>query len=102
MRYGISVPRRFAPPIATDVELSTIHGAYNYAGWLNKGPRGDFMKEQYTLKNLVDTGFYPMRHGYGLWETRQYLRWIEDKLNMDDRAFALTQKIIRVPCSATA
>ncbi len=76
-----------------DLDFST--DSYNYSGWLAKGPRGDFMKDPFTLKNMVDTGFYPMRHGYGLYETRQYLRWIEDKLNMDDRAYALTQKIIK-------
>ena len=36
-----------------------------------------------------------MRHGYGLFEMRQYLRWIEDKLTMDDRAYALTRKIVK-------
>lgn len=69
--------------------------AYFPEQWLNKGPRGDFMREPYTLKNMVELGFFPMRHGYGLSEIRQYLRWIEDKLGFDDRAYALTQKIIK-------
>ncbi len=76
-------------------DLDFSSGAYMKDVWLTKTPRGDFMKEKYTLQNMVDTGFYPMRHGYGLWETRQYLRWIEDKLTMDDRAFALTNKIVK-------
>ncbi len=69
--------------------------AYMQEGWLAKGPRGDFMKDKYTLTHMVDTGFYPMRHGYGLWELRQYLRWIEDKLGINDRAHALTNKIVK-------
>jgi trimethylamine:corrinoid methyltransferase-like protein len=63
--------------------------------WLTKGPRGDFLKDKYTLDNMCELAFFPYRHGYGLYETRQWLRWIEDRLNMDDRAYALTQKIIK-------
>ncbi len=72
-------------------------GASNFAyeKWLKKGPRGDFMKEPETLKGMADIGFMPMRHGYGLYETRQWLRWIEDRLGLDDRAEALTAKIIK-------
>ncbi len=69
--------------------------SFDPEGWLTKGPRGDFMKEKETVKKMVDLMFAPMRHGYGLYEIRQYLRWIEDKLTMDDRANALTQKIIK-------
>ena len=53
------------------------------------------MKEPETLKGMADIGFMPMRHGYGLYETRQWLRWIEDRLGLDDRAEALTAKIIK-------
>ncbi len=76
-------------------EMDFTPEAYNQNGWLTKTPRGDFMKDKYTLTHMTDMGFYSMRHGYSLWDTRQYLRWIEDKLTMDDRAFALTQKIIK-------
>ncbi len=76
-----------------DVDFSAK--SYQPEGWLNKGPRGDFMKDKDTVKNMMELMFAPMRHGYGLWEVRQYLRWIEDKKCMDDRANALTQKIIK-------
>ncbi len=76
-------------------DLDFSADSYKFNTWLKKTPRGDFMREPDVLRRMADLSFFPMRQGYGLYETRQYLRWIEDKLNMDDRAYALTQKIIK-------
>ena len=48
-------------------DLDFSPDAYMQDRWLKKGPRGDFMKDKYTLENMCELGFYPMRHGYGLY-----------------------------------
>jgi trimethylamine:corrinoid methyltransferase-like protein len=69
-------------------------GAFMFDKWLEKSPRGDFSRDKETLEKMTEVDFHPQKHGYNLWETRPYLRWIEDKLTIDDRAHALINKIV--------
>ncbi len=94
--WGYAIAAEWIRNMAVQLkEFDFSPDAFMAETWLTKGPRGDFLKDKTIIPKLLDNAFYPMRHGYGLYETRQYLRWIEDKLNMDDRAFALYNKIVK-------
>ncbi len=69
--------------------------AFQSQKWLGREPRGGFEDDEETLELLKNFAWSPMDDGYGLLERRQYLQWISDKKTMDDRAYELTEKIVK-------
>jgi trimethylamine:corrinoid methyltransferase-like protein len=77
----------------SDVDFS--EKAYKLDKWIGREPRGGWDDDEETLELLKDFAWSPKDEGYGLLERRTYLQWLADKKSMDDRAWELTQKIVK-------